>query len=45
MIEKCSSPIGDGNVEDAIIDYWKKIEKCSSPIGDGNFLSCLCSIR
>ena len=37
MIEKCSSPIGDGNKTCfyvSLID--NKIEKCSSPIGDGN---------
>ena len=37
IIEKCSSPIGDGN---SSYSYEKQkdndIEKCSSPIGDGN---------
>ena len=40
LIEKCSSPIGDGN----FYGYKRKalhefIEKCSSPIGDGNIVS------
>ena len=38
MIEKCSSPTGDGNV--AFCEYSLNfpiiIEKCSSPTGDGN---------
>ena len=37
-IEKCSSPIGDGNFSPAfavLLSSWL-IEKCSSPIGDGN---------
>ena len=36
-IEKCSSPIGDGNRSYKVKRKtgWK-IEKCSSPIGDGN---------
>ena len=38
MIEKCSSPIGDGNSSliNSIQERLKQIEKCSSPIGDGN---------
>ena len=37
-IEKCSSPIGDGNdYEWFVSDDPYIIEKCSSPIGDGNF--------
>ena len=36
-IEKCSSPIGDGNsVIRVLYIFAKNIEKCSSPIGDGN---------
>ena len=38
-IEKCSSPIGDGNKEPCEqVDVEFSIEKCSSPIGDGNFM-------
>ena len=37
LIEKCSSPIGDGNREkDHSNVAGMLIEKCSSPIGDGN---------
>ena len=37
LIEKCSSPIGDGNISRSrIMREFTKIEKCSSPIGDGN---------
>ena len=38
-IEKCSSPIGDGNKFYLLVYrlLWCCIEKCSSPIGDGNF--------
>ena len=35
-IEKCSSPIGDGNESLQINKLGQAIEKCSSPIGDGN---------
>ena len=36
-IEKCSSPIGDGNITNSTpIVPPVIIEKCSSPIGDGN---------
>ena len=37
-IEKCSSPIGDGNrvLSGVITKKLGVIEKCSSPIGDGN---------
>ena len=36
-IEKCSSPIGDGNAVRSICKAENlSIEKCSSPIGDGN---------
>ena len=36
-IEKCSSPIGDGNDHRWIFNgIFESIEKCSSPIGDGN---------
>ena len=36
-IEKCSSPIGDGNCDHHVrIELFEFIEKCSSPIGDGN---------
>ena len=36
-IEKCSSPIGDGNaVIMSALFFLFPIEKCSSPIGDGN---------
>ena len=36
-IEKCSSPIGDGNFEKVLFASLQvTIEKCSSPIGDGN---------
>ena len=36
-IEKCSSPIGDGNLcGKSFVEFREKIEKCSSPIGDGN---------
>ena len=36
MIEKCSSPTGDGKiVVFAIINDLRIIEKCSSPTGDG----------
>ena len=39
FIEKCSSPIGDGNdYEWFVSDDPYIIEKCSSPIGDGNTL-------
>ena len=37
-IEKCSSPIGDGNFINLIFDCKHIIEKCSSPIGDGNLI-------
>ena len=39
-IEKCSSPIGDGNniVHNTVFNMPDRIEKCSSPIGDGNAL-------
>ena len=40
LIEKCSSPTGDGNADWMIV--WRRqrcIEKCSSPTGDGNVLS------
>ena len=38
IIEKCSSPTGDGNDVLAVaIEYRISIEKCSSPTGDGNF--------
>ena len=41
-IEKCSSPIGDGNVNAIGIQIIIEcIEKCSSPIGDGNCLSVI----
>ena len=36
MIEKCSSPIGDGNNTGFCKHSMENIEKCSSPIGDGN---------
>ena len=36
MIEKCSSPIGDGNLFTVLRIFLWIIEKCSSPIGDGN---------
>ena len=37
-IEKCSSPIGDGNLcGKSFVEFREKIEKCSSPIGDGNW--------
>ena len=36
IIEKCSSPTGDGNAEEKPIDIEAMIEKCSSPTGDGN---------
>ena len=38
VIEKCSSPIGDGNSKSVIAEATARllIEKCSSPIGDGN---------
>ena len=36
VIEKCSSPIGDGKTDDEGYDILEEIEKCSSPIGDGN---------
>ena len=36
IIEKCSSPIGDGNGLKDIDSGQIIIEKCSSPIGDGN---------
>ena len=40
MIEKCSSPIGDGNRVAALFtNSVLSIEKCSSPIGDGNWSS------
>ena len=37
-IEKCSSPIGDGNMKTLQSNFTavRIIEKCSSPIGDGN---------
>ena len=36
-IEKCSSPIGDGNCASPVVSRgFFSIEKCSSPIGDGN---------
>ena len=36
-IEKCSSPIGDGNRFVLLFVVFENlIEKCSSPIGDGN---------
>ena len=35
-IEKCSSPIGDGNYCLSAYSIVDSIEKCSSPIGDGN---------
>ena len=39
MIEKCSSPIGDGNIlRESPIVMSVQIEKCSSPIGDGNLV-------
>ena len=38
-IEKCSSPIGDGNLHCNHHDIFIMIEKCSSPIGDGNRIS------
>mgnify|MGYP001780935483 CR=1 FL=1 len=38
-IEKCSSPIGDGNLcGKSFVEFREKIEKCSSPIGDGNVI-------
>ena len=37
-IEKCSSPIGDGNWIPEDDDGTTLIEKCSSPIGDGNII-------
>ena len=41
-IEKCSSPIGDGNsLRKAVGCKALLIEKCSSPIGDGNCLSVI----
>ena len=36
IIEKCSSPIGDGNDATYTEGNNMNIEKCSSPIGDGN---------
>ena len=36
LIEKCSSPIGDGNNRARKHSVHTTIEKCSSPIGDGN---------
>ena len=38
LIEKCSSPTGDGNSLARLIDLQSAliIEKCSSPTGDGN---------
>ena len=36
IIEKCSSPIGDGNRYQITDGFLLTIEKCSSPIGDGN---------
>ena len=37
MIEKCSSPTGDGNKSNNLLaECQQLIEKCSSPTGDGN---------
>ena len=37
VIEKCSSPTGDGNNHSTTIPAPRQpIEKCSSPTGDGN---------
>ena len=36
MIEKCSSPTGDGNLPFFNNEGIQMIEKCSSPTGDGN---------
>ena len=37
LIEKCSSPTGDGNIDNSdSINSHDIIEKCSSPTGDGN---------
>ena len=38
LIEKCSSPTGDGNSLARLIDLQSAliIETCSSPTGDGN---------
>ena len=42
LIEKCSSPIGDGNRKMHVdFNFSITIEKCSSPIGDGNILTPL----
>ena len=40
LIEKCSSPTGDGNrvFDDVSPLSFVTIEKCSSPTGDGNTL-------
>ena len=44
VIEKCSSPIGDGNSKSVIAEATARllIEKCSSPIGDGNCMKLSC---
>ena len=42
IIEKCSSPTGDGNFDELLFCHSVKIiEKCSSPTGDGNLLTDL----
>ena len=41
IIEKCSSPTGDGNKKYSICQGTScTIEKCSSPTGDGNYSAC-----